>query len=476
MYIDCCFTGTHEDPAEVQTWTSKDISHHHITPSYHFEISYPYSTLLRHDQDLGKTYFFSIKVFNRAGLSSVFRSETYTLHSQIKPTTGKVLHVSDEDPELEIGYQAVDDVLCVSWEGFTHHREDVNVSIGIGTKPGEDDVVAQAPVENLGYFCFDGLQLNHLMTYYFKLTAHSIIGEVVVNSNGIFVATEEEVVEQSNIRNGPGCQGEWEILQPTGNEYSISSDLPPEMMITAAVRSPNHHDVPGLSSAQGEIKRYAWVYEQDSLVNYYRVDVIQPNQTATVTSPYNVTVSKSVCLMDQGIQPSSDQIRSSWTFRPEVLQALSHYQVDFEEHQCTSQGCSSTGVSIQESYVTATHHKTNVPLKRGHSYRTSVQACFGPTCVSAVSSGGITVNPDPAVPGQISCIIQPQYMITATWEAFKNAGNGFRLGDLRIYDWCLTTASRSQLIPWQRLVLPANQSVIEVWIFSLMCLFPKCCF
>ena len=85
------------------------VPHDHVDDSYVFRVDYPAEKLHNYDQDHGREYIFSVKAYNRAGLSVVSSTVPYPMHSQTLPSAGRIVHVPlssvHEEHIDEIGFQ-----------------------------------------------------------------------------------------------------------------------------------------------------------------------------------------------------------------------------------------------------------------------------------------------------------------------------------------------------------------------------------
>ena len=480
-------SGTAGNPQEVQSWRPLLVPVHNITSDYLFNITYELSQLHTHDQERGGLYSFFIKSFNRAGLSTTECSPEYEVYSKIPPTVGRICHIAENSSDhKEIGFQTRDDVLCAYWTGFTHHDDQLNMSLSIGSYPGGNDILHSISVASEGKQCFYGLFLPHLQQSFVTILAFNPKGSVSVSSKGIFIASDEETFHLAKVNDGPDCKAEFKELgndvklgngQPNIKNFSVST-ISSVTYITLNVQyewsrdfSPLH--VQTLGNAE---ERYSWMFQQSYVNEYFKLPISEENQIITISSPVNITLTKvafNPCLMDQGVQTSATQLRSSWTFRPEVQSSMSHVEVIIQEFRCSSQGCKMENSHFIKEWTTGTEFIKNIQLTSGHSYRTNVRPCFGSSCISGVNSDGITIITSPPVSGNMNCAMKPSlgngppshgnnYTIDASWELFQHAEDGFRVPNISLYDWILATSTGSHLMPLQREFLEEAETVVEV--------------
>ena len=293
------FPGTPNDLQFVENWQWIVIPHHEINASYIFRIEYLASKLQNFDQDHGRKYKFSVKAYNRAGLSTVTSTLPYQMHSKALPTTGRVFHVPQsniiQQHIEEIGYQKEDDIVCVKWQGFYHHNNELTFSIGLGTLKEINDVIPSTVVNNSGSYCFTGLTLSHLQKYFVNVQAYNVQGSISVTSYGIFIATENEVLELARVDDGLDCNIPFNILkkdldlkQGQKVEVIISEEIPSFIYYTVGIK----HDWKGdmnsleLSTLNDKLPTNSWYFSKQFFIQYFKVPISESNQTVVI-SAYN---------------------------------------------------------------------------------------------------------------------------------------------------------------------------------------------
>ena len=195
-----------------------------------------------------------------------------------------------------------------------------------------------------------------------------------------------------------------------------------------------------------------------------------------ISSPVNITLTKVAfrpCLMDQGIQTSATQLKSSWTFRPEIQPFLTHVEVIVQEFRCTNQDCTKENSQFIKESTSQIEFVRNIQLTDGNSYTTSIRPCFRSSCISGVQSEGISVITNPPVSGMVACVMKPSlgngstssgnsYAVDASWEPFQYSEHGFRLPNISVYDWTLAGSTGSHMMPWQKEIVEETRPMIEV--------------
>ena len=463
------------------------VAYNEVDVGYIFRIDYPAEKLQDYDQEHGWEYIFSVKAYNRAGLSITMSTTPYQIHSKVLPTNGKIFHVPQsniaEEFINEIGFQENDDVVCVKWKDFYHHNNELTFTIGLATAKGINDVVPSTAVNNTGSYCFTGLALPHLRQYFVNINVYNIQGGVNVTSHGIFIGAISEVHEHSRVDDGLDCilpfqvlETDFHLQQSQQKDLVVSQGLSSQMHYTIAVSHEWNDDLDTfeVSTPHDKVTKYSWHFLQNSATQYFKIPAMENNQTIIILAKSDVyfhSISVSPCVKDQTIQASTQALQSAWTFRPEVLSAVTHYKVFVNEFYCSPAPCQDGGEIYPETVVGVDSFIGNLQLHPSDSYRTSVQPCFGPSCTDAVASGGIVVDPYPAISSQIACVISPQhsitqdttYSITVSWDAFTQA-KGLRDPFISVYDWSLAASPTGGaiLMPWNRVQMQQGASTVNV--------------
>jgi hypothetical protein len=484
-----CIVGTAADPQCVEDWAWVRVAHHDVTESFVFRVDYPADRLHAYDQDQGGEYIFSVKVFNRAGLSVTTSTAPYPMHSQVLPSPGRIFHVPKtniaEDHIQEIGFQEDTEEVCVKWNGFFHHNNELVFTLGLGTVKGTNDVVASSIVENTEAYCFSGLALDQLKWYFVNIFAYNTHGGINVTSPGIFVSSKAKVQEHARVDDGLDCSLPFKVLETdlhlTQGQQKTITLLEPLSSFAYYTLAFEHDWVEDFSSFEvithsDMVENYSWRFSQNSVTQFFKVPFMDVNQTVLVVAKSEVrfhSVSLSPCIKDQTVQASTHSLRSAWTFRPEVLSAVSHYRVSVEEFYCSPQPCQSGGEIYPETTVAKDQFVAHLQLHPTHSYRTSVQPCFGPSCIGAVSSSGIVIDPYPATSPRLSCTISPRYsllqdtsyVVNASWGVLRHV-EGLRDASVSVYDWSVAASPTggALLMPWRRVSVAQGDDDVQVTI------------
>ena len=161
----------------------------------------------------GHQYYFTVNIRNRAGLSASLSSPPYTYASD-PPTQGVVrdinpnsifniastgLSLHNEDIDILVDGQQ----LAASWNGFEHAHLQVSYSIGLGYRPGIDDVVSFTTAPQSRYV-FTNLQLAHGFRYFVTVIAETSTGRTNVSSDGVLVLLDiaRDVLPRATVYDG----------------------------------------------------------------------------------------------------------------------------------------------------------------------------------------------------------------------------------------------------------------------------------
>ena len=145
----------------------------------------------------GHNYAVTIRAINNAGLMSYSTNDPPFTYTYGLPSVGVVFDIdSTLSPELidGVNYNSLDvDVLLdpsqlgARWKGFHHAHLNITFSISLGTQPYTQDVVAMTTVSEDTSYVFDGIYLNHSVTYYTTVVAENSVGHVNATSDGVLV-------------------------------------------------------------------------------------------------------------------------------------------------------------------------------------------------------------------------------------------------------------------------------------------------
>ncbi|XP_078664145.1 uncharacterized protein LOC144907216 [Branchiostoma floridae x Branchiostoma belcheri] len=156
------------------------------------------------------TYYVSIKATDAAGLSVVEVSPPY-VHNVELPARGVVEDVNPDVPQdgwlqaEDADFQVNNTVLAVRWSGFSHAHLDISYDVGVGSAPGDDDIV---PFVSQGVDVTTtsiDVDLEFLKKYYISVKAKTDVGEVTVSSDGITVLPQG-LLEGSSVNDGLPCE------------------------------------------------------------------------------------------------------------------------------------------------------------------------------------------------------------------------------------------------------------------------------
>ncbi|XP_066300827.1 uncharacterized protein [Branchiostoma lanceolatum] len=156
------------------------------------------------------TYYVSIKATDAAGLSTTVVSPPY-VHYVEPPARGVVEDVNPDVPDD--GWLQVEDAdsqinntaLAVRWSGFSHAHLDVSYDVGVGSTPGDDDVVRFSSLGMDVTTTTIEVDLEFFKKYYISVKARNDVGEVTVSSDGITVLPRD-LLSGLSVYDGLTCE------------------------------------------------------------------------------------------------------------------------------------------------------------------------------------------------------------------------------------------------------------------------------
>ena len=471
--------GTNVNMLEVAPW--QDITFPWtITSSGEldmFLVSYPVADLLQHDQGKGKNYVFSLKAFNRAGHHILVTSDEFSVQVPPIPKTFLLYHV-DKTNFSEIYYQKEVDYLCGKWIGSGNQE---NVSLGVGTIPGNDDVIQFVTVPNNGIFCFNNLSLVSMVRYYLVISTDNGL-TVTETSKGIFVGKTEDIYYQSRVNNGLDCRNTEPVV--IGSNISLSDAEPvivdfeiplsgwmkKTMVVTINTTHFNDNNTID-ASINGQDLEMMFLKENSQQVQlYYSFDAKTVNNTLKLSTRQQKelkieTIDVFDCIQDSPSKEYTTQLHTNFNFRGGVQTAVSHFEVAFYLIQSNLNGTTEIPLTQYFAVGKDTQFMHSTSLGNHNVYITKVKPCFVTQCLTPVQSSGTILVMEPPVYGMISASMQHSnrsmmshnYVLEAEWDVFLElTATGYIPVDL--YDWAvaLDEDGTNLLTQWQR--ISANHS------------------
>ena len=145
----------------------------------------------------GHDYIITVRATDNAGHTTYLTNDSAFTYNYGLPSVGVVFDIDHTfSPELinGVNYDNLDvDVLLnptqlgARWKGFSHTHLSVTFSVALGTQPLSQDIVTITTVGENTSYTFDGMYLNHSVTYYVTVIAENSIGQVNATSDGVLV-------------------------------------------------------------------------------------------------------------------------------------------------------------------------------------------------------------------------------------------------------------------------------------------------
>ncbi|XP_070570802.1 uncharacterized protein [Ptychodera flava] len=350
------------------------------------------------------SYYVFVRVENTAGLVTVVNSDPYR-HVVQKPYKGVVFEVAPEDSSLfgasqDIDYQSSTSTLHCRWSGFSHQYLDVQYEVGLGTTPGDDDVIAFSDVSSgQTSKTFDSLSLELFKQYFVTVRASNEVGSVTVSSDGVIVLADNDVLPSAQVNDGLGCTNK-------------VGSLPEEQ---ESLGNKSHHDNDG----------------------------------------------RHVCQDDIDYQASTSSIAANWKISPEIEQYVTHVYWAIQRQESVNGSLTWDFISEYEDLRMAHTMLRAVQLMSGDKYRSIVKFCHPAGCFQPVHSNGFQVLPNPPISDGISQITyyNTTKELQFSWNPFTDdipTTNG-NSDSMDYYEWSLSVKTSSDnhhgdaLYPWTRI-------------------------
>lgn len=209
---------------------------------------YPINALHAHDTESSRSFFFQLHVTNAAGHVTSVNTSSVRLPARFPPSHAVVMDVVKKAVSFKTTARAsaeswteapadsttaqnlptsassahettragsaqfsqdVDAILernevCVMWSGF-YHAEEVKIEIGMGTKPGQDDIISFYAVENHSPVCLNLTSAAVYTKLFSVVRATNSGGMSLFSSDGFVMIPEGDVMKNMKVFSGKAC-------------------------------------------------------------------------------------------------------------------------------------------------------------------------------------------------------------------------------------------------------------------------------
>ena len=502
----CVLVGTTDNPTGVVPWTKVSFSlgsSTNISNNNTFWVTCSINKVQLYDKNRGYHYFFTLKAFNRVRLFVSVSSTQFAVYSSLTPSDGKVWHVhvnefqSYENADItEIFWQSYSDIMCGAWSGFSHPTEHVQVSIGIGKTFNNDDVYSLTPINANGTFCVSSLQLLNFEKYYFILQATTSEGTVMGTSSGVVIANESFALRNAKVNDANDCFGEYGniivgnvTVEPLKNyTIFINNNKYYQDLINIRLEFQNNNltYIPEIHCfhLSEEVPVTSWHFTTNQTFLYYQLYLIQNNNNITFRSVTEIlsiqTIALLHCNTQRIYQQSANVLSVAWTFIPQLIQHVSHFQIAVTEILCLTsakESCTNEGTVLSTSVAGTENEAKEVKmlLKDGYKYQIVVEPCIVTSCLSGILSNGVTIITGKTESGLIEAQLHiteannEVYQLTAKWDAFVDKFLTGRNELVFRYDWSLAAdeLGGALVTPWLPFYSERINTFTVTFIFNL---------
>ncbi|KAK3103998.1 hypothetical protein FSP39_023536 [Pinctada imbricata] len=361
-------------------------------------INYPIVKLQSMDSQAGLSFFFHFQVFNKAGHSCVFNSESFKLPSIFDPGHAKVIDIFHNESS---GAESTDtDVIfdsskfCIQYSGLREH-ENVTLSLGLGSDKLLDDVLpfrllnSSKPARTICIRLND-TTLRRNTKYYATLKAECTGGLTLSSSDGFYVMDDEFLKASISLYNGHSC---FDDLR--SSHISAHSDT--KGVLTFADNLSVGHLYTLVSS--GDILN---ITSNDVLIQSTtnnKAEFVPMKENPHIVINKNISLAELyACVQDETIFISSTEVSFSWVVDASVSKFVSHYEVGVQRKKQNE-----TYDDIFEFIIkNTTFFKLRKRLNSG-SYRGYIAPCFGPICGPQIFAESFTFTSTKPRAGDMKC-------------------------------------------------------------------------
>lgn len=335
-------------------------------------------------------------MYNRAGLYTTVRSDTFLLPSKLPPSSGILYEVnaSRPDDKSDMDYFAVGDRVCVRWEGFAHHKG-VTFRVGVGTLRKDNDVLAfhQVRTNSSVLYCLDTSTLKSNTKYYTSIEASCSGGSTVGSSDGFMIIDPKSLVEDIVVLDGDDCSDVAElhviIENKTRSHYVIqlNTTLNKWRTYTMDLHIETIRNI-SVSIEQSSIRKLYRIGNEHFLVTFSPTVNIHRLEMA-FTDPVDFKmVTIKACSIDVDVQFPRNEINFQWKSAIGSQQMSGIYQVAI----ATKVNGSTQFVREFEEVIGFSNTIiNNLALTPGVLYHGLVKYCVGSVCTEPIVSDGVVV-------------------------------------------------------------------------------------
>ena len=456
-----------------------------------FSITIPKHNVEIFDQGKGMFYIFSLKCFNRARLPRLVTSENFQVYKRVAPSRGVLIHTDPSDPTgSEIGFQENTNTLCLKWFGFTHPSKNITYAVSVGTSPKWDNTMAFLDIPDFGWYCVTDLTLNRNHMYYITLNATAGEDFILESSKGIYIAKEEDLIEDGMVNVGGFCPDVFKHVIysnisteenaefHTNNEYQSVVNLSKEsipyvtLRLTFETMDINIKDNITVLHENEQMEIASWAVRGKQIYLYYCFVQLHEQFHLSVTHEGSNLIEAALhhCSIRSNILITNDVLALQWSVSYPHMLWLTHSHVYLSNYDEFAQQNNSS----YEMWNVGKHTDIDIPvhLAQGVSYKLCVNPCFHTTCTSRQMCELITKDSDAPRTGSIDAQLAAKdngirdtqfYRIRALWEPFTNYGK-HGMTKVYIYDWTISQEENGsgQILQWSRVQFNETNELLLV--------------
>ncbi|XP_070204014.1 uncharacterized protein [Littorina saxatilis] len=286
--------------------------------------------------------------------------------------------------------------MCTAWRGF-YHEEEISIEAGLGTVPGQDDIISFQLVRNETSHCFNMTAAPVYTKVFSVIKATSSGGTAVFSSDGYVMIPKTDPENRMQVFNGGGCYGNnnvgSQIVEQASTSVNLSRISPTPVQLGDFIFVTFFPFIPGVSFHGAMIL-------QTTLTGYQLV-TMTTNITATLPAARtaNITVTVQHCQKDAVVSHlPTDHVTGTWNIDGPWTPFIQYLKAETMDTTCLGSAVKKAKYSHQQCLLHAEkveevkrelHVHTNNVIN-DHSYVTSITPCFDDGCLPSVSSAPIT--------------------------------------------------------------------------------------
>ena len=294
--------------------------------------------------------------------------------------------------------------LCIAWGGLIR-EVDITVEVGVGTAPDQDNAVGFTSVPNTGLACVNSTSLPAYTKLFSVVRANNSAGTVSFSSDGFTMVPAADTDNRLEVYSGKECTENDVIGQTVMGPSDSTIDL--SLIVDVPIHRGDALFIELNPFAQNVTFSGATVLR--TTLSGYQVVTTSPRITLTLPPATVTNTSATImnCLKNEPLLLGRhhNSMAMSWEIAGRWEKLIKYFTVAVLDQTCVETSPQGEQLlykhqqcRIAESRVGSTARTAKfdgVTLHNGHSYFTTVSACFDDVCFPSGTSDLVDYSADP---------------------------------------------------------------------------------